>query len=233
MCDRPALRRPGTPTDEAWIESLNGHLKGEYPHLLAIRDPATLRAELEITRAHYNGIRLHQGIGYVTQNDEHQGRGEAIRKARNAGLETFRLRRLAGTTSPPYRSTPCPGRDSSALAARPARRTTPPTPRTHRLHVGQQPGSGAGHDTCPSAVAVIGGRVVVACTIGVPSSPGGSDLQQAQNPKQDRRFLRSTHVSRHHDQIVTATPGLASAGGNHFAIGVAKALHSAAHNGKG
>jgi putative transposase len=87
--------RPGTPTDEPWIESLNGHLKGEYPHLLAIRDPATLRAELEITRAHYNGIRLHQGIGYVTPNDEHQGRGEAIRKARQAGLETSRLRRLA------------------------------------------------------------------------------------------------------------------------------------------
>ncbi len=43
--------RPHTPTDQAWIESLNGHLKGEYPHLLAIGDPATLRAELAITRA--------------------------------------------------------------------------------------------------------------------------------------------------------------------------------------
>jgi putative transposase len=86
--------RPGTPTDQAWIESLNGHLKG-YPHLLAIGDPATLRAELEITRAHYNGVRLHAGIGYVTPNDEHEGRGEAIRKARQAGLETSRLRRLA------------------------------------------------------------------------------------------------------------------------------------------
>lgn len=87
--------RPGTPTDQAWIESLNGHLKTEYPHLLAIRDPATLRAELEITRAHYNGVRLHQGIGYVCPNDEHEGQGEAIRKARQAGLETSRLRRLA------------------------------------------------------------------------------------------------------------------------------------------
>ena len=87
--------RPGTPTDQAWIESLNGHLKAEYPHLLAIRDPATLRAELEITRAHYNGVRLHQGVGYVCPNDEHEGRGDAIRKARHAGLETARLRRLA------------------------------------------------------------------------------------------------------------------------------------------
>jgi putative transposase len=87
--------RPGTPTDQAWIESLNGHLKAEYPHLLAIRDPATLRAELAAAREHYNGIRLHQGIGYVCPNDEHQGRGEAIRKARQSGLETARLRRLA------------------------------------------------------------------------------------------------------------------------------------------
>jgi putative transposase len=87
--------RPHTPTDQAWIESLNGHLKAEYPHLLAIRDPATLRAELAITRAHYNGVRLHAGVGYVTPDDEHEGRGKAIRKARQAGLEQARLRRLA------------------------------------------------------------------------------------------------------------------------------------------
>jgi len=87
--------RPGTPTDQAWIESLNGHLKAEYPHLLVIRDPATLRAELGVVREHYNGVRLHQGVGYVTPNDEHEGRGDAIRKARQAGLETSRRRRLA------------------------------------------------------------------------------------------------------------------------------------------
>lgn len=87
--------RPGTPTDQAWIESLNGHIKAEYPHLLAIADPATLRAELKIVRAHYCGVRLHAGIGYVTPNDEHEGRGEGIRKARQAGLEQARLSRLA------------------------------------------------------------------------------------------------------------------------------------------
>lgn len=87
--------RPGTPTDQAWIESLNGHLKAEYPHLLTIEDPATLRAELDVARAHYNGVRLHQGVGYVTPNDEHDGRGKTIRKARRAGLEQARLHRLA------------------------------------------------------------------------------------------------------------------------------------------
>lgn len=87
--------RPGTPTDQAWIESLNGHIKIENPHLLAITDPATLRAELAVVRQHYNTIRLHAGIGYVTPDDEHEGRGQAIRKAREAGLEQARIRRLA------------------------------------------------------------------------------------------------------------------------------------------
>jgi hypothetical protein len=69
--------RPGTRTDQAWVESFNGHLKIEFPHLLAIEDPATLRAELAVTRQFWNAIRLHAGIGYVTPNDEHKGRGEA------------------------------------------------------------------------------------------------------------------------------------------------------------
>jgi hypothetical protein len=77
------------------VESLSGHLKIENPHLLAIRDPATLRAELATIRPHYNGVRLHQGIGYVCPNDEHEGRGKAIRKARQAGLEQSRQGRLA------------------------------------------------------------------------------------------------------------------------------------------
>lgn len=87
--------RPGTPTDQAWIESLFGHVKAENPHLLAIRDPAALRAELAVVRTRYNSVRLHAGIGYVTPDDEHEGRGNAIRKAREAGLEAARLRRLA------------------------------------------------------------------------------------------------------------------------------------------
>lgn len=87
--------RPGTPTDQAWVESLNGHLKGENPYLTTITDPATLRAELTVVRVRYNTVRLHEGIGYVTPDDEHEGHGEAIRKAREAGLEQARLARLA------------------------------------------------------------------------------------------------------------------------------------------
>jgi len=87
--------RPGTPTDQAWIETFFGHLKAEWPHLLTITGPAALRAELDTLQRHWNGVRLHAGIGYVTPDDEHEGRGEAIRKAREAGLEQARQARLA------------------------------------------------------------------------------------------------------------------------------------------
>ena len=46
--------RPGTPTDQAWIETLFGHIKTEWPHLEKITDPNTLRAELDIARHDYN-----------------------------------------------------------------------------------------------------------------------------------------------------------------------------------
>lgn len=87
--------RPHTPNDQAWIESFFGHLKAEHPYLDTIDDPATLRAELDHRREHYNTIRLHEGIGYVTPDDEHHGRGEAIRQARRHGLATARSNRIA------------------------------------------------------------------------------------------------------------------------------------------
>ena len=85
VAQRP--RRPGAPTDQAWIESFFGHVKGEWPHLEAITDPNTLTAELDRTRRDYNGTRLHAAIGYVTPDDEHAGRGDAIRQACIEGLQ--------------------------------------------------------------------------------------------------------------------------------------------------
>ena len=55
--------RPGTPNDQAWVESFFGHLKGEFPHLEKITDPGELEAELERRRTFYNTVRLHEGIG--------------------------------------------------------------------------------------------------------------------------------------------------------------------------
>jgi putative transposase len=86
--------RPGVPQDQAWIESFFGHVKGEWPHLETIAEPSLLEAELARVRTEYNSVRLHEAIGYVTPDDEHTGRGEAIRQARRDGLERARQRRL-------------------------------------------------------------------------------------------------------------------------------------------
>ena len=93
--------RPHTPTDQAWIESLFGHVKGEWPHLEKITDPGVLQAELDRVRVEYNTVRLHASIGYVTPDDEHEGRGDGIRQARRHGLTRARQERLdyrRGTT---------------------------------------------------------------------------------------------------------------------------------------
>jgi putative transposase len=86
--------RPHTPTDQAWIESFFGHVKGEWPHLDDIDDPVVLEAELTRVRIEYNTVRLHEAIGYVTPDDEHERRGEQIREARRQGLARARQDRL-------------------------------------------------------------------------------------------------------------------------------------------
>jgi transposase InsO family protein len=87
--------RPGTPTDQAHIESLFGHVKYDWPHLTGITDPADLARELDAVREQYNTTRLHAGIGHVTPTDEHEGRGEQIRRARRNGLRRARAARIA------------------------------------------------------------------------------------------------------------------------------------------
>jgi putative transposase len=86
--------RPGTPTDQAHIESFFSHLKGEWPLLSAITDPAVLDSELARIRGEYNSNRLHAAIGYVTPDDEHHGRGPQIRRARAAGMRHARTQRI-------------------------------------------------------------------------------------------------------------------------------------------
>ena len=86
--------RPGTPTDQAHVESFFSHLKGDWPHLTSITDPAALDSELARIRGEYNTTRLHAAIGYVTPDDEHHGRGPGIRRARAAGMRRARAERI-------------------------------------------------------------------------------------------------------------------------------------------
>jgi transposase InsO family protein len=86
--------RPGTPTDQAHVESFFSHLKGDWPHLTGLADPGALDAELARVRTDYNTVRLHAAIGYVTPDDEHHGRGPKIRRARAAGMARARAQRI-------------------------------------------------------------------------------------------------------------------------------------------
>jgi putative transposase len=86
--------RPGTPTDQAHVESFFSHLKGDWRHLVEIRDPAALEIELARVRREYNTVRLHASIGYVTPDDEHHGRGPGIRRARIARLKRAHAERV-------------------------------------------------------------------------------------------------------------------------------------------
>ena len=54
--------RPHTPTDQAWIESLIGHLKTENPYLTRLTDPDALAHELDDRRNFYNEVRLSLGV---------------------------------------------------------------------------------------------------------------------------------------------------------------------------
>lgn len=75
--------RPGTPTDQAWIESLFGHLKAEWPHLCSITDPVVLRAELAQVRAHYNGTRLPRR--HRLRHPRRRARGTGSRHSQGSG----------------------------------------------------------------------------------------------------------------------------------------------------
>ena len=86
--------RPGTPTDQAHVESFFSHLKGDWPHLSRSPTPAALDTELARIRDQYNKVRLHAAIGYVTPEDEHHGRGPRIRRARIAGLKRAHAERI-------------------------------------------------------------------------------------------------------------------------------------------
>ena len=117
---RPAPRLPAH-SDRSGLDRvvLRPHQKQMAQRLETITDPATLDVELERVRMEYNTVRLHEAIGYVTPDDEHTGRGEAIRQARRDGLDRARQRRLdyhRRTSTNPTGETPSDGRRGNVWA---------------------------------------------------------------------------------------------------------------------
>ena len=68
-----------------------GPRQTEHPHLTTITDPAVLPPNSSVG----SSVRLHEAIGYVTPNDEHDGRGDTIRAARTDGMRNADEQRRA------------------------------------------------------------------------------------------------------------------------------------------
>ncbi|MGI9120328.1 MAG: hypothetical protein ACR2G7_09460 [Acidimicrobiales bacterium] len=75
---RPEPQPAGYADRPSLVESFFGHLKAENPHLLAIEDPEVLRAELSVSRSHYNGGEVARRHRLCLPNDEREARAQAI-----------------------------------------------------------------------------------------------------------------------------------------------------------
>jgi putative transposase len=86
------LSRPRTPADNAVSEAFNATIKCEELYRLDTRamSPGQVEAAIAAFITAYNEVRLHQGIGFVTPAERHDGRHEAIIAARLEGMTTAR-----------------------------------------------------------------------------------------------------------------------------------------------
>ncbi len=87
--------RPRTPTDNASCESWMATLKCERLYEADTAELAPWEVEAMVDRFidYYNNERLHQGIGFVTPADRHEGRHVAIIAARKEGMRRAREQR--------------------------------------------------------------------------------------------------------------------------------------------
>lgn len=86
--------RPHTPADNAEIESFFATAKGERLYKMVYDDPIMMINDVDSFVIFYNNDRLHQGLGFVTPNEKHDGSWEAILEARKVGMEQARRHRL-------------------------------------------------------------------------------------------------------------------------------------------
>jgi len=90
-----SFSRPRTPTDNATCESWMATLKCERLYEADTAELAPYEVQELIDRfiEHYNNERLHQGIGFVTPVERHEGRHTAIIAARKEGMRLAREQR--------------------------------------------------------------------------------------------------------------------------------------------
>jgi putative transposase len=87
--------RPRTPADNASCEAWMATLKCErlYHADTAELAPWEVEQMIDVFIYHYNFVRLHQGIGFVTPAERHDGNYIAIIEARKAGMQNARQNR--------------------------------------------------------------------------------------------------------------------------------------------
>lgn len=90
-----SFSRPRTPTDNATAESWMATVKCERLYEADTSELAPWEVEEAIDRfiAYYNEERLHQGLGFVTPSERHEGRHTAIIEARREGMRLAQERR--------------------------------------------------------------------------------------------------------------------------------------------
>jgi putative transposase len=84
---------PYYPQSNGKLERWHGTLKGERFRLAAPANVDEARRVVEAFVVHYNEVRLHSALGYITPNDKLAGREKEIFAARDRKLEAARKRR--------------------------------------------------------------------------------------------------------------------------------------------
>lgn len=105
---------PYYPQSNGKLERLNKTVKSEA---IRVRNPASLdeaRKVVEQFVEHYNNVRLHSAIGYITPADQVAGRGPEIWKARDEKLQAARERRRQLRNPPPNATPPTAPVDDAA-----------------------------------------------------------------------------------------------------------------------
>ena len=101
LCGMTHVRTsPFYPQSNGKYERFNRSLKSEC---IRLKTPLSLQDARRIVArfvAHYNDVRLHSAIGYVTPKDKLEGRAEAILARRRQKLEAARRRRKDNSSGP-------------------------------------------------------------------------------------------------------------------------------------